>query len=153
MKRIVRIVLIALFGFTFYASPAYCFSAGETESTTASSDSDSTFDWDSVMDAIIQVESGGNSRAKSGQSVGAMQITPVLVREVNRILKSRKSKKRYRLSDRLSVIKSKEMFKILQSFYNPLNNIEKAIRSWNGGMNFSTKRTQRYYERVMSFLK
>lgn len=46
------------------------------------------------MNAIIQVESEGNTRAVSGNSVGAMQITPVLVAECNNILKARKSKKR-----------------------------------------------------------
>lgn len=39
----------------------------------------SKFDWTKVIEAIIMVESGGNPRAKSGNSVGAMQITPVLV--------------------------------------------------------------------------
>ena len=40
----------------------------------------SSFDWNPVMDAIIQVESEGNPRAVSGNSVGVMQITPVLVK-------------------------------------------------------------------------
>ena len=34
------------------------------------------FDWNPVMDAIIKVESEGNPKAVSGNSVGAMQITP-----------------------------------------------------------------------------
>lgn len=104
------------------------------------------------MNAIIQVESEGNTRAVSGNSVGAMQITPVLVAECNNILKARKSKKRYSLKDRFDVAKSKEMFRLIQSFYNVENNIEKAIRSWNGGMRYSIKGTQRYYEKVMSYL-
>jgi hypothetical protein len=111
------------------------------------------YDWNPVMDAIIQVESHGNSRAKSGSSVGAMQITPILVVECNQILKRRKSKKRYKLSDRFSISKSKEMFLLIQSYYNPFNNIEKAVRLWNGGINFSMKRTQRYFEKVMNLLK
>ena len=36
----------------------------------------SGINWNPVMDAIIQVESEGNPRAVSGNSVGAMQITP-----------------------------------------------------------------------------
>ena len=47
------------------------------------------------MDAIIQVESKGDPKAKSGNSVGVMQITPILVAECNNILKRKKSKKRY----------------------------------------------------------
>ena len=46
-----------------------------------------TFDWQPVIDAIIQVESNGNPKAKSGNSVGAMQITPILVAQCNIILK------------------------------------------------------------------
>ena len=37
--------------------------------------SSNEFDWNPVMEAIIQVESEGNPRAKSGNSVGVMQIT------------------------------------------------------------------------------
>lgn len=84
------------------------------------------------MDAIIQVESEGNPNAVSGNSVGAMQITPILVKDCNEILKKQKSKKRYTMADRYSVAKSKEMFLLIQSHYNPENSIEKAIRSWNG---------------------
>ena len=60
---------------------------------------ESSFDWNPVMNAIIQVESGGNPRAVSGPSVGAMQITPICVRECNNILQKRKSKKRYTMND------------------------------------------------------
>lgn len=111
-----------------------------------------TFDWQPVIDAIIQVESNGNPKAKRGNSVGAMQITPILVAQCNIILKERKSTKRYTLADRYSVAKSKEMFLLMQSEYNTQNNIEKAIRAWNGGNNYSVKRTQRYYEKVMKVL-
>ncbi len=45
------------------------------------------------------------------------------------------------------------MFLLIQSYYNPTNNIEKAIRMWNGGFNYSVKRTQKYFERVMTALK
>ena len=110
------------------------------------------FDWEPVMEAIIQVESEGDAKAVKGNSCGAMQITPILVAECNDILKKRKSKKRYTLRDRFSLAKSKEMFKLIQSHFNPLNDIEKAIRSWNGGNNYSVRRTQRYYERVMKHL-
>ena len=113
----------------------------------------SGFDWGPVMDAIIQVESEGNPNAVSGKSVGVMQITPILVEDCNNILMKKKSKKRFTLSDRYSVKKSKEMFLLIQSYYNPTNSIEKAIRSWNGGVRYSVRATNRYYRKVMDKLK
>ena len=110
------------------------------------------FNWNPVMDAIIQVESEGNPNAVSGNSVGVMQITPILVKDCNDILKQKKSNKRFTLKDRYSVAKSKEMFLLIQSHYNPANNVEKAIRLWNGGNNYSVRATNRYYKKVMRFL-
>lgn len=119
------------------------------ETETASTED---FDWEPVMQAIIQVESEGNAKAVKGNSCGAMQITPILVAECNQILKKRNSKKRFTLRDRFSLAKSKEMFELIQSYFNPLNDIERAIRSWNGGNKYSVKRTQRYFEKVMKHL-
>ena len=113
----------------------------------------SGINWNPVMDAIIQVESEGKPNAVSGNSVGAMQITPILVKDCNEILKKQKSKKRYTMADRYSVAKSKEMFLLIQSHYNPENSIEKAIRSWNGGVRYSVRATNRYYQKVMANLK
>ena len=111
------------------------------------------FNWNPVMDAIIQVESGGNPNAVSGKSVGVMQITPILVEDCNLILQRKKSKKRYTLADRYSIDKSKEMFLLIQSYYNPMNNVEKAIRLWNGGVNYSVRATNRYFQKVMNKMK
>ncbi len=141
MKRITKIVVIAL----LVLVP----SVASAEDNIQASD----FNWEPVMEAIIQVESSGNPNARSGSSCGAMQITPILVKECNLILKRKKSKKRFTLRDRFSVAKSKEMFLLIQSYFNPGNNIEKAIRSWNGGMNYSVKRTQRYFDKVMKAMK
>ena len=113
----------------------------------------SVINWNPVMDAIIQVESEGNPNAVSGNSVGAMQITPILVKDCNEILKKQKSKKRFTMADRYSVAKSKEMFLLIQSYYNPENSIEKAIRSWNGGIKYSVRATNRYYQKVISKMK
>ena len=107
------------------------------------------FNWEPLMDAIIQVESEGNSRAISGKSCGAMQITPILVEDCNSILKKRGIKKRYTLNDRFSEKKSKEMFVLIMSHYNPSNNVERAIRLWNGGVNYTKRGTQGYYNKVM----
>lgn len=144
MKRIIRLVFLC---FSFLLINPTIASAAVNDDV---SDSTTAFDWTPVMDAIIKVESEGNPRAKSGNSVGAMQITPILVAECNQILKRRKSTKRFKLSDRFSIAKSKEMFLLIQSAYNPLNSIEKAIRAWNGGLRYSVKRTQRYFEKVIN---
>lgn len=93
------------------------------------------FDWTTVMNAIIKVESRGNAKAHNpvGDCAGILQITPGLVRECNNILKQKKSTKRYTLSDRYNASKSKEMFILMQETYNPEHNVEKAIRCWNSG--------------------
>lgn len=109
-----------------------------------------SFDWAPVMDAIIQVESKGDPNAVNGCWVGAMQISPVLVEDCNDILRNQKSSKRFTLADRYSVAKSKEMFLLIQQCYNPLNNVEKAIRIWNGGSRYSVKATNGYYKKVMA---
>ena len=82
-----------------------------------------------------------------------MQITPILVKECNQILKNRGSHLRYTLADRLSTGKSKEMFLLIQSHHNPTNDIEKAIRSWNGGPRYSVRATNAYYRKVMRRMK
>lgn len=110
------------------------------------------FDWEPVMKAIIQIESKGNPTAVNGSYVGVLQISPVLVRECNNILKSTGSNKRYSLSDRFSATKSKEMFVIIQSFHNPLNSIEKAIRLWSGGIRYNVAKTQAYFRKVMRYM-
>ena len=107
------------------------------------------FDWEPVMNAIIQIESKGNPAAVNGPYVGVLQISPVLVKECNNILKSTGSNKRYSLSDRFNAAKSKEMFIIIQSFHNPLNSVERAIRLWSGGIRYNVAKTQAYLRKVM----
>ena len=111
------------------------------------------FDWEPIMVAIMKVESNGNPKAKNGNQVGALQITPILVKECNRILARNGSSKRFTLADRYNVEKSKEMFVVIQSAYNPKNDVEHAIRSWNGGIRYTVQSTQRYYNKVMKYLK
>lgn len=121
------------------------------------------YDWTKLMNAIIQVESEGNPKAfnPKGNCAGILQITPILVQEVNKILKDKNSKKRYvydktgktrsaKWDDRYSVEKSKEMFILLQEHFNPEHNIEKAIKCWNSGFygNYKNRSTD-YYRKVM----
>ena len=110
-----------------------------------------SFSWGRTIKAIARVESNFNEKAVNGIYVGYLQISPVLVKDCNRILGQKGSKKRYTLNDRYNKQKSIEMFITIQSFYNPKNSIEHAIRLWNGGPNYSVKRTQGYYNKVMRY--
>ena len=147
MIQFIKKVSVSLISLTF-ACLTVAAAGNATKGTKASG-----FNWNPVMDAIIQVESEGNPNAVSGNSVGAMQITPILVKDCNDILKKQKSKKRYTMADRYSVAKSKEMFLLIQKYYNPENSIEKAIRSWNGGVKYRVKSTNRYYKKVLAQMK
>lgn len=120
---------------------------------TASAQTNQRYDWSKIMNAIIQVESRGNAKAHNanGDCIGILQITPILVKQCNIWLKNQKSSKRYTLKDRYDVGKSKEIFIMIQEHYNPSHNVEKAIRLWNGGPNYSLKKTNGYYKKVMKY--
>lgn len=145
MEKFVKYLFFIIF--SLILMPAHASGASDIISPDAESY------WKPVIDAIIKVESNGKTTAKRGASVGVLQITPVFVAECNNILRARKSKKRYKLSDRKNRQKSIEMFLLFQSKYNPMKDIELAIRSWNGGLHYSVKRTQRYFEKVMKILR
>jgi len=140
MKRLVKQLCLSFSILTLMPLSARAANEGE---------SSEQYDWDSVMEAIILVESEGNPKAVSGKSVGAMQITPICVRECNNILEKRGSSRRYSLEDRYDIEKSKEMFLLIQSHHNKSNSVERAIRSWNGGPNYSVRATNNYYRKVM----
>lgn len=122
-------------------------------STSAVCAGSGNYNWSKVIDAIIMVESNGRRNAKNGYCVGPMQISPIMVKECNDILKSKNLKPKFRLADRYDLEKSKEMFRLFQEKYNPGNNIERAVRSWNGGPYFKVKSTDSYYNKVISKLK
>lgn len=110
-----------------------------------------SYNWDKVINAISKVESKENPSAVSKDCVGVLQIRPILVKQCNIWLKNQKSSKRYTLKDRYDVGKSKEMFIMIQEHYNPSHKVEKAIRLWNGGPNYSVKKTNGYYKKVMKY--
>ena len=95
-------------------------------------------DWEIFVEALIQVESEGNPKAVGKHNdVGILQITPIYVEEVNRIIGQNK----YSLSSRNSIEKSLEMFEIYQGYYNPEKIISKAIRLHNprAGVEYKNK--------------
>ena len=114
-----------------------------------------SYDWSKLIDAIAMVESKGNPKAHNrvGDCAGLLQITPGLVKQCNIWFKQKKSSKRYTLADRYNVEKSKEMFVMVQSYYNKTNDVEKAIRIWNGGPGYTKSGTNGYYKKVMKYYK
>lgn len=107
--------------------------------------------WDDIIEAIAFIESGHDSTLVSpnGKHVGYLQISKILVDDCNQ----KANYKKYRYKDRLSKEKSIQMFHDIQRHYNPNNDIEKAIRLWNGGIGYSVSGTQEYYMKVMNYLK
>jgi len=104
-----------------------------------------------LVEAIIQVESRGDSTAigDRGSAVGVLQIWPIMVREVNRILEKDGSDVRYDYTDRYSVQKSIEMFHIWRGYYHPNSDWETISRCWNGGPSgHRSSRTHCYWNKV-----
>lgn len=96
-------------------------------------------DWSKLIESVIITESGGNPNAVGkAEDVGCMQIRPIYVKEVNRIL----GEERYTLDDRYDPMKSLEMFHVVQDYHNPNHDIEKAIKLHN--------RAGWYRERILS---
>lgn len=88
--------------------------------------------WEKLIGSIMFIESTNNDNAVNmGRCVGCLQISPIYVREVNRISKIKHLNKIYKLSDRYNRKKSIEMFNILQNFRNPKHNFHRAIRLHN----------------------
>ena len=85
-------------------------------------------EWDVFVEALIQVESEGNPFAVGKTNdLGILQITPIYVKDVNRIL----GEEKFTLENRIDIIKSLEMFEIYQSYYNPDKDIHRAIKLHN----------------------
>lgn len=89
---------------------------------------DTLSEWEIMKLAIVKTESEFNPLAvgKSGDW-GLLQITPIYVKEVNRIL----GEEKYSHEDAFNPEKSMEMFTIMQNHHNPENDIDRAIASHN----------------------
>jgi len=104
-----------------------------------------------LVDALIMVESSGNPNAhcKKEKAVGCLQIRPIMLREVNRILRKQKSTKRFSLEDRWDCGLSKEMFYIWRNWHHEDSSDEVIARCWNGGpRGWKKKSTQHYWAKV-----
>lgn len=85
-------------------------------------------DWDAFIEALIHVESRGDSEAVGTKNdVGVLQITPIMINDANRII----GEPRYDLYDRTDRDKSIEIFNIIQNHYNPDHDLHFALKIWN----------------------
>lgn len=88
--------------------------------------------WSVFIEALCWIESEDNPKAVGNNNdVGVLQITPVLLEEVNRLLSVSGSSKSYTLEDRYDRGKSIEMFNIIQNAYNPDKCPHWALKLWN----------------------
>ena len=104
-----------------------------------------------LVDALIMVESNGNPNAycKKEKAVGCLQIRPVMLREVNRILRKQKSTKRFSLEDRWDCGLSEEMFYIWRNYHHEDSSDEVIARCWNGGpRGYKKQSTKHYWQKV-----
>ena len=93
-------------------------------------------DYQKVQLAIIFTESEGNPLAiGKNNDLGCMQITPIYVDEVNRILGDTV----YHHTDAFCPRKSLEMFSIVQDYHNPEHDIDAVIRHHNRAPWYSQK--------------
>lgn len=98
------------------------------------------YDWEMFTQALIWVESKGDSKAVGkNNDIGVLQITPIIIKDVNRILGCEV----YTLEDRLDSLKSVEIFDIIQDHYNPQHDYHLALKIWNGKAPLS------YHRKVM----
>jgi len=117
--------------------------------------------WDDFVNAVIYVESRGNDSAyhKKEKAVGCLQIRPIMVREVNRILRKHKVNLKFEMDDRWNRQKSIDMFDIMAEEVecclglSQLEFFEIVARKWNGGpRGHKKKSTKIYWERVQKEL-
>lgn len=104
-------------------------------------------DFKRLIYAIAHIESKHNPKmvSKGGKHVGLLQMSKITVDECNRII----GRKKFCYNDRYDAKKSEEMFRVIQLYHNKSNDVEKAIRLWNGGPNASKKKTEKYYQKVI----
>ena len=111
-------------------------------------------DFELIELAIIWQESKGNPNPKysDGESEGILQITPIYVKEVNRIL----GKNKYTLHDRRNPLKSHEMFLVVQNYHNPEKDVKKAVKLHNKAGWYFEEVMDRYncvklYQEILTF--
>lgn len=85
-------------------------------------------DTDRLIKIIEHIESRHNENARNGKYVGTLQISPIMIREANRI----NGYKKYSLSDRNDSLMSAKIFKDIMKHKNREKSIRKAVIIWHG---------------------
>ncbi len=81
---------------------------------------------------------------------GILQIMPVMIDEVNRICQLKGLNKRYRIIDSLDPYKSLEIFRIVQNYHNPHQDIDLACQIWFGrGKDYKGENWEDYKNRLL----
>jgi len=104
---------------------------------------------DTLLNAVMAVESNFDTMAynEKENAAGCLQIRPIMVREVNRLLGENK----YTLKDRWSKAKSIEMFNVIRSHLKGASD-EQIARTWNGGYNGKNNpKTLQYWIKVRKY--
>ena len=104
---------------------------------------------DTLLNAVMAVESNFDTMAYNSKedAAGCLQIRPIMVREVNRLLGENK----YTLKDRWSKAKSIEMFNVIRSHLKGASD-EQIARTWNGGYNGNNiPQTLQYWIKVKQY--
>tara|TARA_R110001599_G_scaffold75912_3_gene207940 strand:- start:65 stop:556 length:492 start_codon:yes stop_codon:yes gene_type:complete len=109
-----------------------------------------------LIEALIYIESSNNDSAlnKKENALGCIQIRPIMLREVNRILKKSGSDERFKMKDRKNRNKSIRMFNIWADAYHKPSSFEKMARNWNGGpKGYKKSKTEKYWTKVTNYTK
>lgn len=105
-----------------------------------------------ILPAIEHVESSGRADAvgDGGKAVGILQIHPIMVADVNRIV----GEERWTLEDRLCPDESRAMFRVYSNHYSRGKSDEHVARSWNGGPKGPQKKaTEKYWAKVQRVMR
>lgn len=104
---------------------------------------------DVLLQAVMYVESNHNPGVVNYKenAVGILQIRPIMIKEVNRILTLQGDNRRFTLNDRTDSLKSIRIWYIVQGHHNPDYDPIIAARIWNG-----KKMPQRYWIKIKNEL-
>ena len=144
-----KIIVIIIFGIIATAAIAKFLSSPPEVVSAVSPMAGGDLTFEDLLDAIEQVESGGDANAigDNGNAVGSFQIWRIYVSDCNRI-----SGKKFKFSDRLSREKSREMVGIYLTHYG--GTIEEMARKHNGGPNGHKKQsTEKYWLKIKAELE
>lgn len=112
---------------------------------------------DHTLLAFIWLESRFKENAvnKISKARGILQITPVMIREVNKICRKYLSKGWvYTWKDAFDPVKSIEIWCIIQKYKNPTGDVQKACRIWfDTGKQYDGKTWKWYYKVISNHLK